>query len=86
MADTVNAVAAESFTLANTDTSYLAGAVIKGMPANQHADLVAVGLLRDTPATEAELADEIDHPEVGQAAPSDAAPVSAPAADPDPAG
>jgi hypothetical protein len=86
MADTVNAVVSESFTLANSDTSYLPGAVIKDMPANQHADLVAVGLLRNTPATEAEITGEVVHPVVSQAAPSDAAPVPTTKTAPDPAG
>lgn len=54
MTDTKHAFAEQSFSLANDETSYLPGAVIQDMAANQFADLEAIGLVRE--ATDAEVA------------------------------
>ena len=52
MTDTKNAFVTETFDLANTATGYMVGAVIPDMPANQFADLEAVGLVREATAKE----------------------------------
>ena len=56
MTDTKNALVTETFDLANTATGYMVGAVIPDMPANQFADLEAVGLVREATAKEVKAA------------------------------
>lgn len=75
MADTKNAFALQRFNLANSDRAFLPEAIIQNMPANQFADLEAIGLVREATAEEVAAENAPAEP-LPDAAPTAAAPVA----------